>query len=134
MNYTFSDSESPTFNDFDENLPIPGVAKHAFNAQIYYENSLLEGRLSYTWRDDSFVGNFGFGDGASGGRSLGRWLSSYGQLDAQAVVHITEYLDLTAEALNITEEDQSEYLQFEELPFRFTSGSRRILLGARYRF
>lgn len=134
VNYTFSDSESPISNDFDVNLPIPGVSKHAFNAQVYYENSLFEGRLSYAWRDDSFVGNFGFGDGDSGARSLGRWLRSFGQLDAQAVVHVTDNLDLTVEALNITEEDQSEYLQFEELPFRFSSGSRRILLGGRFRF
>jgi iron complex outermembrane receptor protein len=38
------------------------------------------------------------------------------------------------EAINITEEDQSQYLQFENLPFAFESGSRRILLGVRGSF
>lgn len=133
-NYTFSDSSSPTVNDFDTSLPIPGVSKHAYAAQVYYDSSLFEARMSYSWRGKNFVGNFGFGDGASGARSLGRWARSYGQLDAQVVVHVTENFDLTAEAVNLTKEDYSEYLQFENLPFRFTSGARRVLLGGRFRF
>ena len=62
VNYTYSDSESPTFNDVDSNLPIPGVPEHAFNAQLYYQNYGFEARVSYGWRDKSFDSNFGFAD------------------------------------------------------------------------
>jgi len=132
-NYTFSDSTSSSFNDFDEGLPIPGVSKHSANAQIYYQNDLFEARTSYTWRSRRYNGNFGFNDGDTS-RSLGRWFRPYGQLDAQLVVHVSENFDLTAEVVNITKEEQSEYLQFENLPFRYNSGPRRILLGGRFRF
>ncbi|MEQ8936710.1 MAG: TonB-dependent receptor [Amphiplicatus sp.] len=135
-NYTFSDSTSPIVNDFDTGLPIPGVAKHAYNAQVYYDNELFEARVSYSWRGKYFNNNFGFADSSDpdGTLTLGRYARSYGQLDAQAVVHLTENFDLTAEVVNLLKNEQSEYLQFENLPFRVTSGARRILLGARFRF
>jgi iron complex outermembrane recepter protein len=144
VNYTYSDSESPTFNDIDRDLPIPGVAENAFNAQIYYQNFGFEARLSYTWRDKSFFGNFGFADEVAPfdpnssadnlTRTYGRWNRDYGQLDAQIGYQITDRIGVTLEAINITEEDQSQYLQYENLPFTFESGTRRLLLGIRGSF
>ncbi|HEY0684165.1 MAG TPA: TonB-dependent receptor [Steroidobacter sp.] len=133
LNYTYSDSESPFSNDVDEGLPIPGVAKHAYNAQIYYQNFGFEARLSYTWRDESFDGNFQFSDDNST-RTFGVWNRDYGQLDAQLGYQVTDSIGLTLEAINLTEEDQSQYLQYDNLPFAFESGSRRILLGVRGTF
>ncbi|MEE2692609.1 MAG: TonB-dependent receptor [Pseudomonadota bacterium] len=139
VNYTYSDSSSPTANDFDTGLPIPGVSKHAANAQVYYDNHGVEARLSYAWRSKSFDSNFGFSDGSGSGggnitRTLGIWNRSYGQLDGQIVYHLTENFDLTAEAVNILKEEQSAYLQFENLPFRYSTGARRVLIGGRFRF
>jgi TonB-dependent receptor len=133
VNYTYSDSESPFRNDVDEGLPIPGVAKHAYNAQVYYQNFGFEARLSYTWRDKSFDSNFQFSDDNST-RTYGVWNRDYGQLDAQLGYQVTDNIGLTVEAINLTEQDQSQYLQYENLPFAFESGSRRILLGVRGTF
>ena len=47
---------------------------------------------------------------------------------------VTDKLGVTLEGINLTEQDQSQYLQFENLPFAFESGSRRILLGIRGSF
>lgn len=132
VNYTYSDSTSGFSNDFDDGLPIPGVAKNAYNAQVYYENFGFEARLSYTWRDKSYDSNFQFADDVT--RTLGVWNRDYGQLDAQVGYQITDNIGVTLEAINLTEEDQSQYLQFENLPFAFESGSRRILLGVRGSF
>ncbi|MBL8270158.1 TonB-dependent receptor [Steroidobacter sp.] len=144
LNYTYSDSESPFSNDVDRRLPIPGVAKNAYNAQIYYQNFGFEARLSYTWRDKSFDGNFQFADQVAPfdpnsaddniTRTFGVWNRDYGQLDAQIGYQLTDKIGLTLEAINLTEEDQSQYLQYENLPFAFESGSRRILLGVRGTF
>jgi iron complex outermembrane receptor protein len=137
LNYTYSDSESPTFNDVDRDLPIPGVAENAVNAQIYYQHRGIEARLSYSWRDKSFFGNFGFADAVNGvgiTRTYGRWDRDYGQLDAQVGYQFTDNLGVTLEAINLTEEDLSQYLQYENLPFTFESGTRRILFGIRGNF
>lgn len=141
VNYTYSDSESPFENDIDSHLPIPGVSKHAANAQLYYQNFGFEARLSYSWRDKFFDSNFAFADRIFPGgtpvdltRTFGVWERDYGQLDAQIGYQITDWIGVTLEAINITEEDRTQYLQFENLPFNFESGSRRILLGVRGSF
>jgi len=142
VNYTYSDSESATVNDIDSSLPIPGVPENAFNATIYYQNYGFEARLSYGWRDKSFAGNFGFADqvfpdGVTGvdiTRTYGIWNRDYYQIDAQVAYQFTDKLGVTLEVINLTEQDQSQYLQFENLPFTFESGSRRILFGIRGSF
>lgn len=133
-NYTYSKSASPTENDIDSSLPIPGVSKHSFNTQVYFEKGGLESRISYVWRDKSFDSNFGFADGATS-LSYGIWNRDYGQLDLQfAYNFLDRRLGVTLEVLNITEEEQSQYLQYENLPFTYSSGSMRILLGVRGNF
>lgn len=132
-NLTYSDSESPFSNDYDSSLPIPGVAKTAYNLQGYYEGYGFEARVSYAWRDKSYLGNFGFGSGADT-HSLGIWQAAYGQLDGQVAYSVTPALKVTLEGINLTEESSNAYLQFENLPFRFLSGDRRLMVGLRYKF
>jgi TonB-dependent receptor len=137
VNYTYSDSESGFANDVDSKLPIPGVPQNAFNATIYYQNYGFEARVSYGWRDKSFDGNFGFADQVGGvdiTRTYGIWNRDYYQIDAQVAYQINSKLGVTLEGINLTEQDQSQYLQFENLPFTFDSGSRRILFGVRGSF
>jgi TonB-dependent receptor len=132
-NYTYSDSESSNFNDYQDNLPIPGVAKHAFNVQGYYEGHGFEARLSYAWRDKSYQGNFAFGSGADT-HSLGTWERAYGQLDGQIGYAINDQIKVVLEGINLTKEDSGRYLQWENLPFRYATGDRRIVIGARFKF
>jgi iron complex outermembrane receptor protein len=142
VNYTYSDSESGTVNDVDSQLPIPGVPENAFNATIYYQNYGFEARVSYGWRDKSFDSNFGFADtdfpdGVTPvqlTRTYGIWNRDYYQIDAQIAYQFSDKFGVTLEALNLTEQDQSQYLQYENLPFAFESGSRRILFGIRGSF
>jgi iron complex outermembrane recepter protein len=142
VNYTYSDSTSGFSNDIDSDLPIPGVPEHAINATVYYQNYGFEARLSYGWRDKSFDSNFGFSDAIFPDgvnavpitRTFGIWNRDYGQVDAQLAYQFSDKLGVTLEGINLTEEDQSQYLQFTNLPFAFDSGSRRILLGVRGSF
>ena len=132
-NYTYSDSSSPSKNDFSDNLPIAGVSKHAFNVQGYYERGPFSTRLSYAWRDKAYQGDYSFGSGADL-HKLGIYNEAYGQLDGQVAYEITSDLKVTLEGANLTKEDSKAYLQFPNLPLRFVSGDRRVSLGVRYRF
>jgi iron complex outermembrane receptor protein len=132
-NYTYSDSKSSNSNDYQDNLPIPGVAKHAFNVQGYYEGHGFEARLSYAWRDKSYQGNFAFGSGADT-HSLGTWERAYGQLDGQIGYAINDQIKVVLEGINLTKEDTGRYLQWKNLPFRYATGDRRVVLGARFKF
>ena len=139
-NYTYSDSKSSNSNDYDDNLPIPGVAKNAFNVQGYYEGHGFEARLSYAWRDKSYQGDFGFGVDASatGGvddaHELGTWERAYGQFDGQIGYAINDQIKVVLEGINLTKEDTGRYLQWENLPFRYATGDRRVVIGARFKF
>lgn len=132
-NYTFSDTSTDGSNDFDDNLPLPGVSKHSFNGQIYYENYGFAARASYAWRSKAYIGNFGFADG-SVTRTLGIYQRPYGQLDAQLSYDVTPNFTVFVEGINLTKADASTYLQFPQLPFRYESGSRRIYGGIRFNF
>ena len=132
-NYTYSDSSSPYSNDFSKSLPIPGVSKHAFNVQGYFEHGPFSTRLSYAWRAKAYQGNYGFGSGADL-HNLGIYNEAYGQLDGQVAYEVTRDLKVTLEGSNLTKEDSKAYLQFPNLPLRFVSGDRRVSLGVRYRF
>jgi iron complex outermembrane recepter protein len=135
VNYTFADSESPfesVHNGLSQSLPIPGVAEHAVNTQVYYENFGFQARLSYSWRDKSLSTTntlFAYEQNVDA-----VWLRDYGQLDAQLGYALTDNIVATLEGINLTEEDQSQYLQFPNQPFTFNSGSRRILIGVRGTF
>jgi TonB-dependent receptor len=137
-NYTYSDSKSPLSTSFDSNLPIPGVSKSAYNAQVFFERFGLGARLSYTWRSKSLdpdLTTFSFPDTANGTvTNYGVWRRKYGQLDAQVSYDVTQNFSVALEGINLTEEDQSEYLQFPNQPFTFKSGDRRVLIGVRARF
>lgn len=132
-NYTFADTKTNGSNDFDTNLPLEGVSKHSFNGQVYFEKDGFAARASYSWRSKQLLGNFGFGDGGVT-RTLGIYGRSYGQLDGQLSYDINENFGVFVEGINLTKADQSAYLQFPELPFRYESGSRRIYVGGKFKF
>ncbi|APG61883.1 TonB-dependent receptor [Sphingorhabdus lutea] len=132
-NYTFSDTKTSLSNSFDSNLPLQGVSKHSFNGQVYYEKDGFAARASYSWRSSQLLGNFGFGDG-NVTRSMGIYGRAYGQLDGQISYDVNDNFGVFVEGINLTKSDQSAYLQFENLPFRFESGSRRNYVGGKFKF
>lgn len=132
-NYTFSDTSTEFANDFDTGLPLPGVSKHSFNGQVYFETHGFAARASYSWRSKAYLGNFGFGDGGVT-RTLGIYQRPYGQLDGQISYQVTPNFNVFLEGINLNKENTKTYLQFPELPFRYESGSRRIFAGVRFNF
>ena len=134
VNYTYSSSESPFGNDVEDNLPIPGVSEHSFNGQLYYEGYGVGARISYSYRAKAYLGNFGFSDGPTGTRTYGIYSRPFGQFDGQISYQITPQFGVLIEATNILEEDQSSYLQYENLPFTFSSGTRRVFIGGNFKF
>jgi iron complex outermembrane recepter protein len=127
-NYTRSNSSSPVESSFDTNLPIFGVSKDAYNAQVYFDKAGFATRLSYAWRSGVVTGLFGF-DGAT----YGVFSRDYGQLDGSISYQINDKFGVALEGLNLTEEERSQYLQFPNQPFTYQSGERRLVLTVRAR-
>src|SRR4030095_11481664 len=89
-NYTYTDAKA------DNGDPIPGNSKDSFNVIAYFENQLLSARLAYNYRSEFFV---------AFDRPTRLSQEATESLDASVNVNVLDYLTLTFEAQNLTEEE-----------------------------
>lgn len=142
VNYTYSDSETEEDSLTESNLQLPGVSEHAYNVIGFYEKDGLQARIAYSWRDEylspdnTFIAIPGLTDtfGEGNDRPLANYYDDYGQLDASISYDVTENLTLSVEGINLTEEGQDRYAEYENLFRSYTSGEARYVVGLGFRF
>lgn len=93
-NYTYTDSE--VTNSAGKTVPLNEVSKNSYNMSVYYENETFSARVAYNYRDDWMRQYNNSGSGSVN--------DSYSQLDASVVWHALDYLDISFEAVNLTNE------------------------------
>ena len=93
-NYTYTDSEMTTSTG--QTVPLPEVSKNSFNLSGYYEDDNFSARLAYNYRDE-WMRQYN----NSGNRAVN---DAYSQLDASVVWHAMDNLDISIEAVNLTNE------------------------------
>jgi iron complex outermembrane recepter protein len=140
LNYTRVESEITYFAPpaIVNNVPLPqgtvqedltGLSKSAYNATLYWENEVFGARLSAAYRDDYLTTVPGRNNNDVEGtiETL--------NLDFSATWTVMPALDITLEALNLTDEFQDQYVgsQADRLSYYHHQG-RQYLLGARYKF
>jgi iron complex outermembrane recepter protein len=120
-NYTFVDSDE-----------IIGFSDHAFNATFYYEDDRFSARVTGAYRSD-----FQTQEPATSGRTAGReeqGVASTFNLDFAMQYSITDNIELTFDALNITDEYEHQTFDTLMLPTVYHHTGRNFLIGARYNF
>ena len=79
-----------------DNLELPGLSKHNFNASLFYDRDGLYARAAYSWRSKYLLTNrdccFPF---------LPVYAEAYGQLDGSIFYAIDEHFKLGLEVQNI---------------------------------
>jgi len=93
-NYTYTDSE--VTNSAGKTVPLNEVSKNSFNVSGYYENDHFSARLAYNYRDEWMRQYNNSGNAAVN--------DAYNQLDASIVWHAMENIDISIEAVNLTNE------------------------------
>lgn len=121
-NYTYTDAE----ND-DPEAYTPGVSDNMYNLSAFFENDFLSARVLYNYRTDWYKGKH------SNGNDL--FNDDFGQVDATLSFTLMEGLSLNFEALNLTDEQVTEYADDNEsrLMSIYENG-RRFTAGVRYTF
>ncbi|MFM2042363.1 MAG: hypothetical protein RLY86_939 [Pseudomonadota bacterium] len=118
--YTFSDSSTS-----DPTVALPFSSKHSATITPYYENDLFSARVTYSYRSKYF-------------REVNRATSvindSYTQLDASLTVNLTDQVALTAQAQNLLDETQYQYVGNETVPFAAYRNGRRFFAGMRFTY
>ncbi|WP_017446648.1 TonB-dependent receptor [Gayadomonas joobiniege] len=129
-NYTYSDSEDDNIDAFEqENVLSPGtgvegLSKHAYNLIAFYDKDGFQARIAYNWRD-KFLN---LRQGNNGG-SLPHHVDEYGQLDFSTSYDIDENITLSAEAINLTNENILEYADVRERVTLVSYSGRRLQAG-----
>lgn len=117
-NYTYVDSDE-----------IIGFSDHAFNATFYYEDDRLGARLTGAYRSDYVTTNPRSSDGREE-----RGVASTFNLDFAMQYAVTDNIELTFDALNLTDEYEHQTFDMLKLPTLYHHTGRNFLLGARYNF
>lgn len=129
-NYTYSDSEDDNVDTFEqENVQSPGtgvegLSKHAYNLIAFYDKDAFQARIAYNWRD-KFLN---LRQGNNGG-SLPHHVDAYGQLDLSTSYDLNDNVTLSAEVINMTNENTLEYADIRERVTLVSYSGRRFQAG-----
>ena len=120
-NYTYVDSDD-----------IIGFSPNSWNATLYYENDKFEARITGAGRD-AYQTRRPNGSGRTEGREE-RGVASTFNLDFAASYMLRENVELTFEAINLTDEFEHQTFDRLELPTLYHHTGRNFLVGARLKF
>ncbi|WP_031552091.1 TonB-dependent receptor [Parvularcula oceani] len=142
---------SATILSSNQTIPIPndrgeivderendffGVSDLSFNTTLAYERGPIGARLSYVWREEFLLEN----EAALFANPLGIWRRPEKSLDLSTSLDIGEHIELTFDAINLTDELTQDYYRFEDFGtpelhnFRNYLIGRRFIFGARYEY
>ena len=116
-NYTYVDSDD-----------ILGFSPNAYNATVYYENDRFSARLSAAYRD-AYVTN----RANSSGRDE-RGVDSSFNLDFASSYQLNDQIDLTFEAINLTDEYETQIFDTANLVNVYHHTGTEFLVGARFKY
>lgn len=98
VNYTFADSDAPASYYPDQLGVFSDSSKHTVNLVTYYETDDFSTRLAYNWRSEYMIREL---PGYYGNREH----QAYGTVDFSSAYHVTDYLALTFEVVNLLAAD-----------------------------
>lgn len=134
-NYTYLTSEDKNTEVFDlsgvtqPTSGLEGFSENTFNLIAFYETEEFQARLAYNWRDE-------FLSARQGVRSNGipEHVSAYGQFDFSTSYDFNENFTVSAEVINLTDEQSLEYADVRERVTLVQYNGRRFQAGVTVRF
>ncbi len=116
-NYTYVDSDE-----------IIGFSPNAYNATLYYEDDRLSARISAAYRD-AYVDRAA----SSNGRNE-RGVDASFNLDFASSYQVNDMIDVTFEAINLTDEFEHQIYDIGDLPTVYHHTGTEFLFGIRATF
>ena len=127
-NYTWVNSDLKFDNMGTANqFALVGLSDSA-NLVGIYEDSKWSVRLAYNWRDE-FLASV-----ADNNQPNPRYVEPYGQVDLSIGYNLTKNLSLSFEGINLNDETMRTHGRTKEQVLTVTTGGRRYMVGARYKF
>ncbi len=134
LNYTWVDSQIQYLTSTGAaslKTDLTGLSKNSYNSTLFYEGEQLGARVSYTHRDGYYtqvpasVAGFSF-----------HGMDAVDTVDASISWKIDDKLEISLEAINLTNETSNEWVGTSawKLPLTYTQTGREYLIGLRYKF
>ncbi|MFP5394135.1 MAG: TonB-dependent receptor, partial [Gammaproteobacteria bacterium] len=125
-NYTYVDAKAQRASDSgSQRCGYPGLSPQSYNASVFYENTRMQARLAYNWRNKYSLD-------CGGGSTLPRNRAAYGQLDASLRYNVTPSIALYLDAINLGDKTTREYASNESQFLTLESVGRRVNFGLRF--
>ncbi|HEU0277558.1 MAG TPA: TonB-dependent receptor [Rhodanobacteraceae bacterium] len=104
-------------------------ASHTYNAIVFYQKDKVQARLAYNWQGKSFaLSNSATGD------VLNVYNSPQGYLDASFQYDLTKQLSVIAQATNLTDTHDRQYIEGTRYWWSDNISERRYYAGLRFTF
>lgn len=120
-NYTHVDSDD-----------IIGFSPNSWNATLYYERDAFQARLTGAYRD-AYQTRRPDSSGRTAGREE-RGVADTFNLDFSSSYQVTDAIEVTFEAINLTDEYEHQTFDRLELPTLYHHTGRNFLFGVRYSY
>ena len=143
LNYTYVDSEVQYLNTAGAVVAeetLAGLSQNAANATLYYDNGIFSARVSAAYRDEYLTTvpgrnqSPGLGAQAVGQNDVEGTAETL-NIDFSASWSVTDSLELTVEALNLTDEFEDQWISSTaDRSVYYHHTGRQYFLGARYKF
>ncbi|MDN3637550.1 TonB-dependent receptor [Simiduia curdlanivorans] len=131
-NYTFVDSEVEYGTDGNGDIiknDLLGLSRNTYNITGYFETDKMGARISYSYRDDYLTA---VPSGSAGNDLEGT--KGTANIDLAAHYNLSDNLKLTFEAINLTDEYNSQFVDSSERSSVYHHTGRQYYLGAAYSF
>lgn len=117
------------YTSVDANKDLPGFSKSSYNVTLYYETDRWGARSSMSHRDIWYTG---YNDSVMSASTRGFEGTTY--VDAAAFVNITDALQVTLDAINLTNEKDTQFWGQNRYLYNQTQSGTTYMLGLSYKF
>jgi TonB-dependent receptor len=129
-NYTYSPSDSGVTDVDGNTVPFLDNSKHQTNLALWYENDRFQARIAHNYRSKRSSALTQI----SGTEGLTLFQSPTTYIDASVSYDITPTVTAYLQGLNLTDEYENYYFQWESQKAYQRQYERRFIFGARARF
>ncbi|WP_241242390.1 TonB-dependent receptor [Thalassotalea sp. G2M2-11] len=127
-NYTYSPSESGSKDYYGDDTPMIDNSEHQSNLAIWYENDGLQARIAHNYRSEKFMWLVN-----KDPYHFARFQSPTNYIDASVSYDFNENVTVSLQGTNLTEEEQEQYLQWDDLVDKRYINERRVSLNVQVR-
>lgn len=108
---------------------VEGFSKNAYNFIVFYDKDQFQTRLAYNWRSEYLLSR-----SSLVGQGLPNHSDAYGQLDFSSSYDINDNFTVSAEVINLTDENVLQYADSRERVTLLQYSGRRFQIGLTAKF